>query len=96
MSGWWWRTSRRLRAGLWQDVATTLRHDVTKNKFRHEKKTSQKRKKCFVNKSFDRALVLMASGFTSRVSVNSNPTGICKGADGTGHGVTFTVTYAGC
>ena len=33
----------------------------------------------------------MASGFDTRVSSNSNPTGIANGK-----GVVFTVTYAGC
>ena len=38
----------------------------------------------------------MASGFDTRVSSNSSPTGISKGAGALGRGVTFTVTYAGC
>jgi hypothetical protein len=38
----------------------------------------------------------MASGFDTRVSSNSNPTGIAKGTGDLGKGVVFTVTYAGC
>ena len=38
----------------------------------------------------------MASGFDTRVSSNSSPTGITKGTGGLGKCVTFTVTYAGC
>ena len=38
----------------------------------------------------------MASGFDTRVSSNSNPTGISKGTGDLGKGVVFTVTYAGC
>jgi hypothetical protein len=40
----------------------------------------------------------MASGFNTRVSSNSNPTGMAKAIsrDGPGKGTTFTVTYAGC